>query len=141
MKLAPRESGLTLMNLPKADPQARAAEDQPSLPSFDEIFEKHWDWVYRVLLRMLGDPAEAEDLALEAFYRLYRRRPSAVLQFNIGGWLYRVATNFGLQSIRSFRRRGRYELTAGKEALDSAPEDRPAEIAAQAAEHPTARIA
>jgi RNA polymerase sigma-70 factor (ECF subfamily) len=76
----------------------------------------------------VGDPAEAEDLALETFLQLHRRYPLPAEGFNLGGWLYRVATNLGLRSIRSFRRRERYELDAGKGALDEAPEERPAEI-------------
>jgi RNA polymerase sigma-70 factor (ECF subfamily) len=82
-------------------------------------------------VRLVGDPAEAEDLALEAFLRLHQRHPLPETGFNIGGWLYRVATNLGLHSIRSFKRRERYELAAGKGALDEAPEDQPPEIIGQ----------
>jgi DNA-directed RNA polymerase specialized sigma24 family protein len=35
--------------------------------SFDELFVEHWARVYDVLVRLVGDPAEAEDLALETF--------------------------------------------------------------------------
>jgi RNA polymerase sigma-70 factor, ECF subfamily len=103
-------------------------EADPSIRSFESLFLEHWGLVYRVLLRLVGDPAEAEDLALETFLRLHRRYPLPAQGFNLGGWLYRVATNLGLRSIRSFARRERYELAAGKGALDEAPEDRPAEI-------------
>ena len=53
-----------------------------------------------------------EDLALEAFWRLYRRSP--VLDENkLGGWLYRVATNLGFNALRARRRRQQYEGQAG----------------------------
>jgi RNA polymerase sigma-70 factor (ECF subfamily) len=52
-----------------------------------------------------------------------------------------VATNLGLHSIRSWKRRERYELTAGKYALDEAPEDRPAEVMAQEEERRLVRLA
>ena len=35
--------------------------------SFDELFIEHWGAVYGTLLRLVRDPAEAEDLALETF--------------------------------------------------------------------------
>ncbi|HEX2697173.1 MAG TPA: sigma-70 family RNA polymerase sigma factor [Anaerolineales bacterium] len=129
------------MNFRKTDTEVETIEDRPSFPSFESHFEKHWDSIYRLLLRMLGDPAEAEDLALEAFYRLYQRRPKDEKGFNIGGWLYRVATNLGLQSIRSFKRRQHYEMTAGKGIIEEAPEDRPAEMLAKEEEHQMARLA
>jgi RNA polymerase sigma-70 factor (ECF subfamily) len=96
--------------------------------SFEEIFLEHWAMIYRLLVRMLGDPDEAEDLALETFFRLYERPPEAGEGFNLKGWLFRVATNLSLRSIRSHQRRQHYELAAGKNALEDPPEDRPAEI-------------
>ena len=96
--------------------------------SFDDLFLEHWSVIYRLLLRITGDPAEAEDLALETFFRLHRHPPKSGDGYNPGGWLYRVATNLGLHSIRSFKRREQYELAAGKNALGDAPENRPTEI-------------
>jgi RNA polymerase sigma factor (sigma-70 family) len=97
---------------------------------FEELFLEHWTHVYRCLVRLVGDPAEAEDLALETFVRLYERPPARRDGANLGGWLHRVATNLGLHSIRSHRRRERYERAAGQWSLDQAPENRPAEIVA-----------
>ena len=87
-----------------------------------------WNSVYRLLVRMTGDPVEAEDLALETFFRLYQHPPKTGGGYNPGGWLYRVATNLGLRSIRSFKRREQYEMMAGIGALEEAPENRPAEL-------------
>ncbi|MGZ6316508.1 MAG: sigma-70 family RNA polymerase sigma factor [Anaerolineales bacterium] len=111
-------------------PILQTADENTRLQAFEKHFEQYWAPIYRLLRRMLGDPAEAEDLALETFYRLYQRQPDADPEFNTGGWLYRVATNLGLHSIRGFQRRERYELKAGKAIIEEAPEDRPAEILA-----------
>jgi RNA polymerase sigma-70 factor (ECF subfamily) len=108
---------------------------------FEALFLEHWAPVYRVLCRLVGDPAEAEDLALETFFRLYQRFPRGEQGFNPGGWLYRVATNLGLQSIRSWKRREGYELTAGKHALEETQADHPAEIMAQEEERRLVRLA
>jgi RNA polymerase sigma-70 factor (ECF subfamily) len=74
---------------------------------FESVFREYWAYVYRILQRLVGDPAEAEDLALETFLRLYQRSPVKQDGFQMGGWLYRVATNLGLRSIRSFKLRDR----------------------------------
>jgi RNA polymerase sigma-70 factor (ECF subfamily) len=111
----------------------------PKTRSFDELFIEHWSAVYGRLLRLVGDPAEAEDLALETFLRLHRQNPLPEAGFSIGGWLYRVATNLGLRSIRSFKRRERYELTAGKVALEESYSEQPIEILVQEEERRTVR--
>jgi RNA polymerase sigma-70 factor (ECF subfamily) len=108
---------------------------------FETLFLEHWAPVYRLLCRLVGDPAEAEDLALETFVRLYQKGPQSQDEFNSGGWLHRVATNLGLHSIRSWKRRERYEMTSGKYALEEAEDDRPAEILAQKEERRLVRRA
>lgn len=79
---------------------------------FEQTFLDHWPRIYRVLFRLVGDRAEAEDLALETFWRLYRDPPRSG-GANPGSWLYRVATNLGLNALRARKRRASYELKAG----------------------------
>src|SRR5262245_48148188 len=88
---------------------------------FESQFYEYWHPIYRLLLHIVIDPAEAEDLALETFWRLFKYHPTTDQEFNIGGWLRRVAANLALQSIRSFKRREQYELKAGKDALEDSP--------------------
>lgn len=107
---------------------SKAAQERSGSTEFESLFAEHWPRVYGLLRRLVGDPAEAEDLALEAFLRLYKNQPSQWDGFNPGGWLYRVATNLGLHSIRGWKRREHYEMTAGRFALEDADEGSPAEI-------------
>ncbi len=120
---------------------ADRVDSRPWSSAFEDLFLEHWPHVYRALVRLVGDPAEAQDLAIETFFRLYRSCPSREEGFNLAGWLHRVATNLGLRSIRSYRRRQRYELNAGTAALEDAPEDRPAEILAGKEERHLVRLA
>jgi RNA polymerase sigma-70 factor (ECF subfamily) len=76
----------------------------------EAAFEEHWSSVCATLHRLVGDWDEAQDLALEAFWRLYTRPPRDLSR--VGGWLHRVATNLGLNAIRARRRRQRYEEEA-----------------------------
>ena len=48
-------------------------QDESRSLDFERLFLEYWPAVYRVVQRLVGDPAEAEDLALEAFLRLYRQ--------------------------------------------------------------------
>jgi len=129
------------MRPPQTDSRDTQAGDQSGASSFEQYFEQHWASIYRLLQRMLGDPAEAEDLALEAFYRLHQKAPQLSPDGNVGGWLYRVATNLGLHSIRSRRRRASYELAAGRSALEESHEGSPLEILAAREKQDLARMA
>jgi RNA polymerase sigma factor (sigma-70 family) len=120
---------------------AETVQAESGSSGFEALFMEHWAHVYRILHRLLGDSSEAEDLALETFFRLYQHHPLPEKEFNLGGWLYRVATNLALHSIRSWKRRERYELAAGRYALDETPEDHPAEIMAKEEEHRFVRLA
>ena len=107
---------------------------------FEALFLEHWASVYRILRRLVGDPAEAEDLALEAFLRLYRHNQKKAEVENAGGWLYQVATRLGLNSIRGWKRREQYELTAGRYALEEPAQESPADILAQEEERQQVRL-
>ncbi len=94
--------------------------------TFEAIFNAQWDRVIAVLFRLVGDQDEAQDLALEVFLRLHRQPPTD--RRNLAGWLYRVATNLGLNALRARKRRRRYEEQAGKYALETPPITNPAII-------------
>jgi RNA polymerase sigma-70 factor (ECF subfamily) len=120
------------------DKTARAESDSLG---FEALFLEHWASVYRILRRLVGDPAEAEDLALEAFLRLYSQNQKQPEVQNPGGWLYQVATRLGLNSIRDWKRREQYELTAGRYALEEPTQLSPADILAQEEERQQVKLA
>jgi len=90
---------------------------------FDAVFLEHWQRVYRVALRLVGDHAEAEDLALETFWRLYQKQSTDARDVNLGGWLYRVETNLGLNALRARKRRTQHELDAGRWQIETSVHD------------------
>jgi len=108
--------------------------------SFESLFYEYWGPIFRLLRHLVVNPAEAEDLALETFFRLYKHHPTPEADFNTRGWLQKVATNLALQSIRSFKRREHYEITAGKDALEQAPDNQPFEILAEKEDQRFARL-
>lgn len=83
---------------------------QGDIASFDTVFHQHYDRVYGLLFRLVGNRGEAEDLTQEVFLKLYnhayrRRLFGRGREHNIGAWLYRVATNTGYNAIRGRQRR------------------------------------
>ena len=44
--------------------------------AFSQIYDDYFTRVYAFVLKRVGDPAEAEDLAQETFVQLYRSLPS-----------------------------------------------------------------
>lgn len=100
-------------------PWRRARErDLARQAQFEAVFQEHWPRIYAILARLVGDRDHAEDLALETFWRLYTLAPQKGPQ-NVAGWLYRVATNLGLNALRAEKRRRQYEDAAMR--LDPGP--------------------
>lgn len=97
--------------------------------AFEAIFHEHYARVYAILLRLTGDPYEADDLAAETFWRLWERPPARSV--NLAGWLYRVASRLGYNALRGNRRRDRYETEAGQDALENRPAADPAHVVEQ----------
>ncbi len=65
------------------------------------IAERHTPMLYAVAWRMLGDPAEAEDVVQEAITRAWVKAASwTPVGGGLGGWLRRIATNLCIDRQR-----------------------------------------
>jgi RNA polymerase sigma-70 factor (ECF subfamily) len=83
---------------------------------FDAVFREYYPRIVALLARITGDRAQAEEIAADVFCKVSQRGHAA------GGddpapWLYRVATNAGLDAWRSNARRRRREDAAGVETV------------------------
>jgi RNA polymerase sigma-70 factor (ECF subfamily) len=87
---------------------------------FDTFFRAHYPRIARAIARITGDPARAEDLAAEAFWKLWRT-PRAQGE-KAGGWLYRTAVRLGLNELRGRERRTRYEQLVQRRPAEPTPE-------------------
>lgn len=77
---------------------------QGDLRSFEVLLRRHQQAMYRVALRVLGDPGDAEDAVQEAFVACWRSLDSYRGDAAFSSWLYRIVTNRCLTMIRSRRR-------------------------------------
>ena len=64
------------------------------------LFQAYHDRIYRYVLRMVKNRAEAEDLTQDTFLRAYRGRDSLRDPAAVRGWLYRIATHVCLDRLR-----------------------------------------
>jgi RNA polymerase sigma-70 factor (ECF subfamily) len=84
--------------------------------AFGGLVLLHQDYVYNLALRVLRDPAEAEDLAQEAFVRAWLGLPNFRGQSQFRTWLYRIVTNLSYNRLPGLRR----ELASlGDDCLDN----------------------
>lgn len=75
--------------------------------AFVTLFLHHYERIYTVVFRLLGDRVEAEDVTQQAFLKLYHSFDQLHCQSNdtnMVGWLYRVAVNQGYDVLRSRQR-------------------------------------
>src|SRR6202040_547294 len=73
--------------------------------SFDLLLKKYRTPLVNFLYRMVRDTATAEDLAQEVFLRVYRARKQYSPSAKFTTWLFRIATNLALNSVRDNRHR------------------------------------
>jgi RNA polymerase sigma-70 factor, ECF subfamily len=67
---------------------------------FEELYRRHSRRVYAVCVRMVKDPAEAEDLTQEAFLLLFRKIHTFRGESAFSTWLHRLAVNRVLMCLR-----------------------------------------
>jgi RNA polymerase sigma-70 factor (ECF subfamily) len=87
---------------------------------FDAIFREHYPRIVALLSRLTGDRSQAEEIAADVFCKVSQRGPLTLTGEDPAPWLYRVATNAGLDALRSTSRRRRREEAAGVESLRTA---------------------
>src|SRR5271167_3030743 len=68
--------------------------------AFERIYRLHSRRVYALCLRMVGNTAEAEDLAQEAFLQLFRKIATFRGESAFSTWLHRLTVNVVLMRLR-----------------------------------------
>jgi RNA polymerase sigma-70 factor, ECF subfamily len=71
------------------------------LGAFEELYRQHSGRLYSLAVRMLGNPADAEDLLQEIFLSAHRKLDTFRGDAALGTWLYRLAMNQLLDHVRS----------------------------------------
>ena len=101
--------------------QRPGARSRDKTEAFQELFRKSYQRLARLLFRITRDFARAEEIASEAFWRLYRRPPTS--DTNMEGWLYRTGLRLALDHLRNEGRRARYEALASAFGVAPGPDE------------------
>lgn len=91
---------------PVADPEGArlaVAAAAGSADAFRVIVERHQGSVYRLVARMVRDPALAEDIAQETFLKAYRALPGYDPRWKLSSWLLKIAHNATIDYLRRQR--------------------------------------
>ncbi|MGA9240570.1 MAG: sigma-70 family RNA polymerase sigma factor [Silvibacterium sp.] len=67
---------------------------------FDLLIQKYHKPIIHFMFRMVHNQAVAEELAQEVFLRVYRSRHTYRAEARFSTWLYRIATNLGVNHAR-----------------------------------------
>lgn len=94
--------------------------------AFAQIVSRHFQPVYRLVWRMTGGAADAEDIAQEAFVKLWKNPAQVREAAALKGWLMRVASNGVIDRSRKPRASGLEQAPeiADPQAKPGAPLDR-----------------
>ncbi len=93
--------------------------------AFNELVRLYQGRVFRIVLRMLGDEAEAEDLAQEVFVTVFKSIDKFRGDSKLSTWLYRVAINHAKNRLKYMKRRARgshkeFDEVGDREGIESA---------------------
>jgi len=89
MNQGPKDKALSLEALRAGDRQ-----------EFARLVDAHYQLIYRLALKMLNNPQDAEDILQETFVKAYRNLKNFDGRSSLSTWLYRIATNEALMFLR-----------------------------------------
>jgi RNA polymerase sigma-70 factor, ECF subfamily len=105
-------AGVDWTQLSDAEIMLRVSDGDDS--GFSVLIEKYRKQIVHFMFRMSRNQAVAEELAQEVFLRVYRSRQTYRAEAKFSTWLYRIATNLGVNHARDTK----YERTAQNVYLD-----------------------
>jgi RNA polymerase sigma-70 factor (ECF subfamily) len=89
------------------------------------LFKGDYQRIFRYIMSMVHDTAEAEDLTQETFLRAHQRRDSLRDEGAQTAWLYRIATHVCLDRLRQYARRSPKESETDLDEIDVPEPDTP----------------
>jgi len=92
--------------------------------AFNEVVRSYGDRVYNLVLRLVGSPSEAEDIAQEVFVTVFKSIESYRGEAKLSTWILRIAANHSKNRIKYLARRrtSGQELRDGTDATEMADE-------------------
>ncbi len=83
---------------------------------FARLVDAYASQIYRLALKMLADPQDAEDVLQNTFLKAMQALPSFEGRSSLSTWLYRIAVNESLMTLR--RRKPEVPIAGNGDAVD-----------------------
>ncbi len=100
-------TGETSAQMALRDPDVRVMlqvrADEPG--AFEELVGRYQHRLVAIMHHLVGNTEEAEDLAQEVFLRVYRARHKYTPRSKFSTWLFTIANNLALNSLRARQRK------------------------------------
>lgn len=104
LRLTAKPWTVTVVEPERDDRALTAAARAGDTAAFDVLVERHRRAVYQVCYRFVNNHEDASDLTQETFVRAWKGIGSFKGDAAIATWLYRIAVNVSLNSVKSRRR-------------------------------------
>ena len=101
-------TGATTAIMVLRDPDIRLmvrVRDGDDRSAFEELVERFQHRLVGIMHHLVGNREEAEDLAQEVFLRVYRTRQKYSPSAKFSTWLFTIANNLALNSLRDKKRK------------------------------------
>jgi len=86
--------------------------------AYRALVERHSRPLFRLAYRMTGNEQDAEDVVQESFLRAWRRLDEFESRAAFGTWIYRIAANCALDTLRARQRQGERQEESGLAGAD-----------------------
>lgn len=112
--------------------------------AFGEIVRRYEKKLLRTIYRLVGNADTAEDIAQDAFLKVYDRLGDFDSSRRFGPWLFQIGVNAAIDWLRRNRKRHVYsltEMTSSEREFDvEDPDPRPRQDLSQEVQHVLAQI-
>ncbi len=96
--------------LSRSDRELLVAAKEGDYSSFEALVRRYHARIYRLALGMTKDRHEAEEVVQDTFLRIHRGLRSFRQDSSPGSWIFRIAANSALMSLRAKRRKPQLSL-------------------------------
>src|SRR6185503_12095574 len=104
---------LAPLAIPRAEVRPLEPEGQVRRPSFEEVYDAQFDFVWRSLRQMGVSEHDADDAVQDVFVVVHRKLPAFEPRATIKTWLFSIVLRVAQDHRRSARRKERSGARAG----------------------------
>ncbi len=102
----------------KSDKELVAPAIRGDKHALEILIENHQQWIYNIVLRMIGNPDDAKDITQEILIKIITKLTTFKQQSNFRTWAYRIAANHVLNMRKQLWERLFYSFEEHGDLID-----------------------